>query len=307
MSGENESDLRYIEGKKVLVTGASGFVGSALALQLCRDGNEVYGLARFREPAVKKQLESAGVRLIPMDVRTGRLDDLPGDFDYVFSELAEIRNCEANPEDAFDVNCYFVGRLMQHCRRASGIILASSGAVYLPGPHIWDENGTIGPRNGYSTSKFGGEVLARFLSEIWQIPTCILRYFYPYGPTGGFIRTWARRIVEGREMPGYRNLMPRYNPIYISDCIRFTIKATGFCSTPARVINIGGTEEQSQAELIALISQLSGKEAKFQETEEVPLFWLGDIGLMKRLLGVPDIALRDGIAKVVEAIIPVGD
>lgn len=103
-------------------------------------------------------------------------------------------------------------------------------------------------------------------------------------------------------MPRYRSHMPRYNPIYISDCIRYTIKATGLCSIPARVINAGGIEEVSQEELVAIICKLSGKKPKFHDTEEVPLFWLGDISLMKRLLGVPDISLRDGIDKVVQAV-----
>lgn len=109
-------------------------------------------------------------------------------------------------------------------------------------------------------------------------------------------------MVEGREMPRYRSQMPRYNPIYISDCIKFTIKATGLCSIPARVINVGGTEEVSQEELISIISQLSGKEPKFHDTEEVPLFWLGDVIMMRRLLGGPEVSIRDGIDQVVNAV-----
>ena len=294
-----------MNGKRVLVAGASGFVGSALVLQLCKDGNEVYGLARFRDSALREQLESAGVGIIQRDVHTERIDDLPGDFDYVFSELAMLRNCDANPEEAYDVNSYFVGRLMQQCRGASGVVLASTGAVYLPGPSALDENGTIGPRNAYSTSKFGGEVLGRFLCELWQIPTCILRYYYPYGPTGGIIYRWARQIAEGQEILMNRSYTPRYNPTYISDCVRFTMNAAALCSTPASVINIGGAEELIQPELIAIIGQLLGMEPKFRETEEVPSFWVGDIGLMKRLLGAPAVTLRDGIAKVVQAILDV--
>lgn len=298
----NPNENTSIQGKRVLVVGASGFIGSALALQLCTDANEVYGLARFRDPALREQLESAGVHIIQKDIHTERIDDLPGDFDYVFSELAMLRNCDKNPEEAYDVNSYFVGRLMQHCRGTSGVVLASTGAVYLPGPHPWDENGTIGPRNAYSMSKFGGEVLGRFLCELWQIPTCILRYFYPYGPTGGIIHRWVRQIAAGEEILMNRSYVPRYNPIYISDCIRCTIDAAGLCSTPARVINIGGSEELSQLQLITIISQMLGMEPKLRETEEAPLFWVGDIGLMNRLFGLPAVAFADGIAKVVQAV-----
>lgn len=290
-----------MKGKKILVTGASGFVGSALALQLCQDGNAVYGLARFRDMEVRRQLESVGVHIVQRDIHRESIDDLPSDFDYVFSELAMLRNCDENQAEAFDVNTYFVGRLMRHCRGASGVVLASTGAVYLPGTYPWNEEGTIGPRNTYSVSKFGGEVLGRFLSELWQIPTCILRYYYPYGPTGGLIYRWAKQIRAGKEIPINRGCTARYNPIYISDCIRYTIDAVCHCSTPARVINIGGADELSELELIAIISDGLGVEPRFRHVGETPLFWICDIGLMKRLFGAPAVTIRDGIANVVQA------
>lgn len=290
-----------VKGKKILVTGASGFIGSALALQLCKDGNAVYGLARFQDLEVRKQLESAGVHIVQRDIHRESIDDLPGDFDYVFSELAMLRNCDENQAEAFDVNTYFVGRLMSHCQNASGVILGSTGAVYLPGTHPWNEEGTIGPRNTYSVSKFGGEALGRFLSELWQIPTCILRYYYPYGPTGGFLYRWTKQIMAGREIPINRSCIPRYNPIYMSDCIRFTIEAVGHCSIPTSVINIGGAEELSQLELIAIISDRLGVEPRFRDIDETPLFWVGDIDLMEHLIGSPVVTIRDGIANVVQS------
>ncbi len=294
-----------MKGKKVLVTGASGFLGLEVALQLCKDGNEVYGLARFRDSAAREQLESAGARIIQKDVHTEKINDLPTDFDYVFSELAMVRNCDTNLEEVYDVNSYFVGRLMEHCHSASGIVLASTGGVYMPGCRAWDESGTISPVGTYAVSKFAGDVLGCFLCDLWQIPTCILRYFYPYGPTGptqGFIHTYARQIAKGQEIPVNRNYTPRYNPIYIFDCVKHTINSAALCTTPAIVINIGGAEVISQLEMIAIMSQALGIDPKFHEIEEAPLFWLGDISLMKRLLGEPTVSLRDGIKKVVETV-----
>lgn len=289
-----------MEGKKILVTGASGFVGHALALELCKH-NQVYGLARFGNAKVKRELEQAGVATIQRDVHREGLDNLPRDFDYVFSELAMLTNCDQNPEEAYAVNTYFVGRLMDCCRKASGVVLASTGAVYVPGHHPWDEHGVIGPRNTYSTSKFGGEVLGNFLCQQWRIPTCILRYFYPYGPAGGRMTQWARQIVRGEEIAVNRNCVSLYSPIYISDCVRYTIEAARLCSIPAKVINIGGTEVLSQTEIVASLSRTLGMEPKLRETDEAPPFWVGDVSLMIRLFGPPAVAIADGLARVAEA------
>lgn len=204
------------------------------------------------------------------------------------------------------MNTYFVGRLVHHCQSVSGVVLTSTGALYLPGTSPCDEEGTIAPRNTYSVSKFGGEVLARFLSELYQIPTCILRYFYPYSPTGqldhNLVKRLAKQIAAGEEILVNHSCIPRYNPIYISDCVRYTIDAVHLCSVPPKIINIGGTEEINQLELIAIISDMLGIEPKFRESEEIPLFWVGDFSLMERLLGAPAVSLRDGIARVVQAI-----
>lgn len=77
-----------MKGKKVLVTGASGFVGQALALELC-EGNEVYALARFRDEGARRLLESKGVICLARDVLREPLDDLPQDLDYVFNNLKD--------------------------------------------------------------------------------------------------------------------------------------------------------------------------------------------------------------------------
>lgn len=290
-----------MEGKKVLVTGASGLVGCALALELCKN-NEVYGLARFRDATVRRQLEQAGMSIIQKDVPRDTLDDLPDDFDYVFSELVMIAGCDENPTEAFDVNAYFVGKLMERCRGVSGLVLGSTGAVYLQGTEPLDEQGTLGPSNGYSVSKFGGEVLGSFLSTQWQIPTCMLRYYHPYGPTGGRPTEWAGQIAHGEEIPVNRRQEPVYTPLYMTDVVRYTIEAAQHCSVPARPINIGGAEVRSQTEIIATLAGALGKEPRLTETDEVTGCWAADIGLMSRLMGPPTVSLGDGLARVARAV-----
>lgn len=288
---------KTMQGKTVLVTGASGFIGSALALELSKN-NRVYGLARFSDEPARQRLQRAGVSIIRKDVHRESLGPLPERFDYVFSELALPYTCDDAPDEAHDVNTYFVGRLMDWCRDASGILLASTGAVYVPGHHMWSEQGMIGPCNTYGISKYGGEVLGSFLCRQWNIPTCILRYFNPYGPASGKVTDWARRVARGEEIDIDRANPAVVTPVHISDCVRYTVEAAGLCSVPGRVINIGGEEAMGQAEIVSIMSQALGVTAKFRDIENGPPFWTGDVTLLTRLFGPPLVPLRDGLRNI---------
>ena len=292
-----------MRGKKILVTGAPGQVGSALSLELCRD-NDVYGLARFSDPGMREKLERAGVSIIRKDVYRESLDDLPDDFDYVFSQVVTLDRPPRVPDpvEFFDVNAYFVGRLMDRFRNVSGIVLASSGSVYKPGPDPLDEDGPIGPVNLYGYSKLGGELLGTFLSEQWGIPTCILRYFFPYSPAGGRPVHWANHIVRGEEIPVNPAYQPVISPLYMSDCVRYTIESAVHCSVPAKPINVGGAETATHDEVVDILAQALGIEPRFRETDEVPRFWHADVGMMIRLFGEPEVSLRDGLIRVAESL-----
>ncbi len=291
-----------MEGKKVLITGASGLIGFDLARELCK-ANQVYGLARFTDPDIRQELESLGVTCIAKDVLTDDLDDLPQGIDYVFSQLVLIRECEQEPEAAYDTNSYFVGRLMQHCQDAKGLILGSTGAVYRPSTEPSREDGTIGPVGTYATSKFAGEVLGSFLSNLWNIPTCILRYYYPYGPRGGLPYVLAENVAEGKPISVGKERFSYYDPIHMSDCVRFTIQSAELCSVPPKVLNVAGPDVTTRAEMVELVSQALGVTPNLVEqlAVEEPA-WRADISLLKELLGEPSVGLKEGLTEVAQAI-----
>ncbi len=290
-----------MRGKKILITGASGFVGSTLARELCKT-NKVYGLARFSDAELKRELESLGVICIAMDVLREDLGDLPNEVDYVFCQLVLIQGCEQNPNAAYATNAYFVGKLMQHCRNVRGIILGSTGAVYRPSTVPWREDGAIGPNSTYSTSKFAGEVLGTFLSTLWDIPTCILRYFYPYSHWDGLIYRLAKRIVQGKPIPVGKRQVSYYDPIHLTDCVRFTIQSAQLCSVPPKVLNVAGVDVVSWRDLVYSLSEALQVTPNVVEQDADEPAWLADISMLKELLGEPKVRLKEGIAEVVQAI-----
>lgn len=294
-----------MENKKVLVAGASGFIGQALTEELSRN-NEVWGLARFRNPRVKEHLESLGVKLIVKDAVREKLDDLPRDFDYVFSELVLLgAELQEHPEQAYEANSYFVGRLMEHCQRAQGIVLGSTGYVYPQSIMPLNEESITGidpPAGLYSSSKFAGEVVATYVSQQLNIPTCLVRYFWPYGQQGGLIWRLARSVADERPMAVNRRLPEWFNPHYMSDCVRYTIAASTLCSVPAKPINVAGTEVASREQLLHRIAEKLGKELKIVVTDQVRPSVIADITLLRELLGEPAVSLDEGITRVTDAI-----
>ena len=78
-----------ISGEKILVTGVHGAVAFPLAQSLAAE-NEVWGAARFTDPASRVKVEDAGIATCAVDVASGQLDDLPDDFTYVL-HLAYFR------------------------------------------------------------------------------------------------------------------------------------------------------------------------------------------------------------------------
>jgi nucleoside-diphosphate-sugar epimerase len=290
-----------LKGKKILVTGASGFVGSFLAFELAKN-NDVHGLARFREDSMRRLLEDNGVEIIAKDVVKDKLDGVPTDYDYVFSELAMLQRCDDFPKEAFIVNTRFVGDLVDHCKSARGIVLASSGAVYKPSTRIWNEDGPLYPVSTYALTKLCGEVLGSYVSEKMNVPLCILRYFYPYGArgSGGILARWADLIHQGKAIPLKLAAVPRYNPIFISDCVELTIQAARLCKIPSTIMNVGGSEFKSKTELLDMIGQASDVGYRTEENEREEFAWVGDVSLMLRSLGVPKVQLREGIRMMVK-------
>ena len=289
-----------MKGKKILVSGASGFVGFSLALELA-SSNEVHGIARFRDASMRRILEDAGVTIIVKDVTGDGLDNVPTDFDYVFNELAMLRICDDYPREAFLVNTRFVADLLEHCRAADGVILASTGAVYKPSAEAWNENGRLLPANTYAVSKLCGEILGGYVSEKLNVPTCILRYFYPYGPlgVGGILARWADMMRRGEAIPVNRATVPYYNPHFISDCVELTIKAAELCKVPAATINVAGTEIKSKIQLLDMIREAFSVDYSVKDSR-ADFAWVGDVSVMVKSLGEPKINLRNGIAIMVK-------
>ena len=286
-----------MEGNKILVTGSSGLIGTELCVQLATK-NEVWGLARYRNPEKKKQLEKAGVKTIEKDVVNDTIADLPTDFDVIFHELVILYEADQNPQYTVEANTYFTGRLMEHCAKSKCIILPSTGGVYRSSLEYEKETNTPGPYGWYATSKLGMEHLGTYLSRKYEFPAIILRYFWPYGPEQGRITRMMKSIKAGEEIVVSKVREDRYQPIYIEDIARLTIESVKVAAVNPPIYNMAGLEEITWREMAQKIGEEIGIQPKFKEVDEDRLSHLCDLTKMKANIGMPKVNLKEGIHRV---------
>jgi nucleoside-diphosphate-sugar epimerase len=159
-----------------LVTGASGFVGSALVRRLITDGCRVTTLGR--RPC------AGGVANLEHDLGAGSRPELPAGIDAVI-HLAQSRAYRSFPGDAaemFRVNVAGTEQILEAAVAAcvGTVCVASSGAVYEPFDGPMDEVAPLAPAGYLGASKLAAEILARPFAA--KLRVVVLRLFHPYGP-----------------------------------------------------------------------------------------------------------------------------
>src|SRR3984885_13289725 len=176
-----------IRGAKILITGPTGQVATPIARSLAAD-NEVGGIARFTDVAVRESLENAGIRCQAVNLAAGDFTALPSDFDYVLN-LAVAKSGDWDTD--LGANAESVGLLMAHCRGAKAFLHCSSAAVYdPPDDEPRTERSALGDNHKclfptYSISKIAGEVVARSMARALGVPTTIARLNVPNGDNVG--------------------------------------------------------------------------------------------------------------------------
>ena len=285
--------------QSVLILGASGLIGSAVALRVA-ESNEVHGLSRFRDAQAAEALSKQGVKLIQMDAAQDDFGSLPDDFDYVFHEiLMAPGECANFPQLAFETHAYTVANAFRRFRKAKGIVVGSTGSVYKPSETPVTEESTLSSYGGvenYALSKICADQFADYFSKLYGTPAAVLRYYYPYGAErGSLISSLVKRIGEGQPVGSSASLI---NPMFISDVAEMTIKAAEVCSVPANVINVGGAEIVNRRGLAEIVGEVIGKEPVFEEPDESASdSWVCDSGKRIRLLGVERVSLREGVRR----------
>ena len=264
-----------ITGEKILVTGVHGAVAFPLARALAAD-NEVWGVARFTDPATRTKVEDAGITAHAADVAASNLAGLPDDFTYVL-HLAYFRGGNDAFDESFRINAEGTGLVLQHCRDAKAALVMSSHVIYTPTddpahPHREDE--PLGGMRAHwaataPSAKVAEESVARFCARAFDLPVTIARLNTVYGPDPRYMPSMNALAVAKGDPVVTRGEPCPHSPIHIDDMVWQLEPLLGAARVPATVVNWCGDEVITQRKWAELAAEVAGTTAEVT-VREVP-------------------------------------
>ena len=290
-----------LKDEKVLITGASGRIGFPIARRLAQS-NEVWGVARLRDPAQRQKLVAAGVRPVPLDISSGDFSALPEDFTYVFH--AAVDTGAGDWRRCVRTNAEISGDLMHHCRRTKGFVYCSTGSVYAyQGQRPLRESDPPGVplRANYSFSKIAGEQVCTWVANHFAIPLTIIRICSTYGPEGGAPADRLEQMLRGEPIRLYPDPPNNYNPIYEDDYVALGIRAMEVAALPPITVNWAGSETVSVEEYCTFMGELVGVEPTFEYTDAAHTPLWPDVTAMHEILGHTRVPWKEGFRRMIEA------
>lgn len=297
-----------LTGKRVLVTGATGWVAGPLARHLAATGNEVFGAARLRDDADRAALAADGMTPVRIDLARGDFDEIPGDLDVVL-HLAVAKADKfslamaVNAEGSADLMTAVAAR----SDNLSAFLHCSSTAVYQPHGHdprreddaLGDSHRPMPGMPTYSISKIAGEVLVSHTAKRLGVPTVIPRLNVPYGDNYGWPLFHLMMMEAGMPVPVHVNAPTSYTPIHADDIAASIPYLLTLASTPATVVNWGGDEVVSIEDWCAAMGQLTGLTPTFEPTEATIAAIIPDLSVLHGTGFRSRVSFADGIGRLV--------
>jgi UDP-glucose 4-epimerase len=296
--------LRY------LITGAAGFLGSALANKLAAEGHNVIGIDDLSTGDPNMLI--GGVQFNRGDVNDRpRLWTLLQEVDCVYHLAARVIVPESvlYPREYNQVNVGGTVTLMEAMRDVGvrRVVFISSGTVYGNQPvQPVNENAIPNPRSPYAVSKLAAEFYVKSIGSLWGIETVSLRVFNAYGPGQHHppvhtpvIPSFLRQAWENGTIVIHGDGNQTRDYVYLDDVVSAMIAASTAPDLNQMTINVGSGTEMSIRDLSKLAIEITGghPELVYNPRNEGGLSRLcADITLAREKLGYdPKVSLAEGL------------
>ena len=312
-------------GKKVLITGGIGFIGSNLARRLLSVGAVVtlvdslipsYGGNLFNIADIKDRL-TCNIS----DVRDPHaMSYLVQDQDYLFNLAGQTSHMDsmADPRADLDINAAAQLTILEACRQANTavkLVFASTRQLYGKPDYLpVNESHPIRPVDVNGINKLAGEWYHLLYNNVYGIRACALRLTNTYGPAmrvkdarQTFLGIWVRSIIEGKPIKVFGDGKQLRDFNYVDDCVDALLLAGASDAANGKVYNLGSPEVINLSDLAQLMVGL-GYGGKFElvpfpaERKVIDIGdYYSDFRLISEDLGwTPKVGLKEGLSKTME-------
>jgi len=312
-----------ITGKKILVTGADGFIGSHLVEALLRRGCDVRCFVYYNSFGNWGWLDTLPKEILrSLDVFAGDIRDPNGvaeamngcDIVFHLAALIAIPFSYHSPDSYVDTNIKGTLNVLQAAKRhaVERVLVTSTSEVYGTAQYApIDEKHPFQGQSPYSATKIGADRLSESFYRSFETPVVIVRPFNTYGPrqsARAVIPTIMTQLLMGETQLHLGSLNPTRDFNYVGDTVRGFIALAEADAAIGREVNIATGTEHTIGDVARMLIAHINPEASIVEDEKrlrpdaSEVFRLiGDNTLLTSMTGwKPEYDLREGLARTVE-------
>ena len=266
-------------GRRVLVTGGEGFIGSHLVEELLRAGAHVRALVHYNPFGRVGWLHdrASDVEISSGDVRDAdRVLRVVEGIDVVFhlAALIGIPYSYEAPDSYVQTNVVGTANVLNAARRAGveRVVHTSTSEVYGSARRVpIDEEHPLQPQSPYSASKIGADMLALSYHHAFDLPVAVVRPFNTYGPrqsARAVVAAVLAQLCSGAMEIKVGATTPTRDFNYVTDTARGFVAVAACDRAVGHVVNVGSGREVAIGDLIPMLIAASGRDAKVVEDPE---------------------------------------
>ncbi len=310
-----------LNNKRVLITGADGFIGSHLTEMLVKQGAQVKALSQYNSFNNWGWLEDVSC-LSDIEVLCGDVRDpnyvkhISKNIDVIFhlAALIAIPYSYVAPDSYIDTNIKGTLNICQAAldNNVEKILVTSTSEVYGTAQYVpIDEKHPLQPQSPYSATKISADAIAESFYRTFDLPLTIVRPFNTYGPrqsARAVIPTMITQIASGKKEIKLGDVSPTRDFNYVLDTCRGFVMLAESEKTTGEIINIGSNFEISVEDTLNLIKDIMQSDVEFivdeqrlrPEKSEVNRLWC-DNTKIKELVGfTPEYTIEKGLEETIK-------
>ena len=305
-----------LEDKKILVTGADGFIGSHLVEHLASEGRQVRAFVLYNSLGSRGWLDSASF--------DGNVEFVAGDIRDSQSVLGAMQGCQVvlhlaalisipysyqAPDSYLDTNVRGTMNVLQAARdlQVEKVVHTSTSEVYGTARFVpITEEHPLQGQSPYSASKIAADQMATAYFSSFGVPVAIMRPFNTYGPrqsARAIIPTVISQIAAGARVLRLGALHPTRDFSFVGDTVRAFVATAQADAAVGEVINIGGNFEISIGDTARLIAEVMGVKVSVEldagrlrpQSSEVERLWAENSKARRLLDWEPEFGGREGL------------